>query len=643
MATGTLVQKDDKQYAPSAQQVEAWNFYGWAGPTPKVTASATANRPAVNVPSQAVGEVRYVVGWMADQMTRMAWQVVIDGNPDWTLELPDKTRVSTAPDPSLDEGDASDAQRAASAEVLDLIDWTQSAVRQITTNLFVAGEFDYIVSESESEDSPADTWQVVSVVNPARAELARNSVHRIRGLWPHPADPSEPDAPLFGVLSILQEMDWLSRLARSQSASRISTRGILGAADGLSVANGGDFWEEFNAAIAAKMADPTDVRPLMLRGAQELVEPAAGRVGGMKGLSWVIPTFPYDDRIDAQMDRLINRLAYGLPVPPEILLGMQAQSRATAFQVEENSYRAHIEPAAQHVAQVATDALQLLLPDVEVEVLPDPSELLARRHSIADTLTAWDKGLVSAPFVRDVLGIPESAAATEADLRLLLTVLSHGTAVSVPVDVGAQAAEETPVEAQGGQASPEAVAASVGGPKDDGLDTGELSDLSETLCQMDYALRLELAGATAQAVERAREAVGAQARSRSELRGAVPRSMPNSEVAASLGVVTLKDNGVPVEEIVATALTSLARWWGKRLDEAHESITTLLGKQADPGFTKEDRTLSVDLLTDLMIEHVLATLESPTLSALSPADTQRVLSVAGGTPVKEARDAGRAA
>lgn len=396
--------------APTADQRSAWEYYGIpeAGGTQQQTGSG---KSCVN----PVGEVRYIVGWAADQMSRMQWLVEIDGSRDWVLEMPDKTKVKSV---SKNPEDASQSNAAASAKILESIGWTERTVRQVTTNLYVAGELDYTAHD--------DKWRVVSVVHPDRSGLLGTATHSTRGLWPHPADPDQPDAPLFAVLPILEEMDWISKVSRSQSANRVSMRGIVGSADGLSFANGGEFWEEWDKALHARMEDPTDVGPLQIRGAAELVEPSGK---GMKGLSWVIPEFPYDERLDLRMHSLIQRLAYGLPIPPEVLLGLQAQSRATAFQVEENSYRAHIEPPAWLVAHVATQALSLLLPDKKVEVIPDPALLLARRHTTQDVKDAFDRGGVSFAYLREVLGIPETAAATAEDIALLAQI-NAGKAVT---------------------------------------------------------------------------------------------------------------------------------------------------------------------------------------------------------------------
>lgn len=587
----------------SVQQTKAWAYYGFPG-------LARASRDGKGI--SPIGEVRYVVGWAADQMSRMRWGVLIDGSTDWTITLPDGSTVRSKPDEN--DADAAESHASASAQVMDLVGWTPTTVRQITTNLYVAGELGYS-AVPDPKNQEKDTWQVVSVVRPDRDDITKAATHTIRGLWPHPADPETPDAPLFGVLPLLEELDWLSKLARSQSASRIGMRGVIGAADGLSVANGGEFWTEFERSIQTRMEDPTNVSPLMVRGAAELVEPAGS---GMKGLSWVVPDFPFDDRVGEQTQSVIQRIAYGLPIPPEILLGLQASSRAVAYQMEENSYRAHIEPSAQLVARIGEDAIRLLLPGRDIEVVPDPTDLLARRHSVQDVKDAYDRGLVSGAYVREVLDIPETAAATAADLALLEQVNSK--------TVAAAATDPATVAAQ------EPVTAAVGGPDDARLTADELDKLGIELAHIDHSLMMELAGATVQAVDRARDKVGARARTFEVLRKntALSRDVPNSLVVATVGMQTMTDLGIPVADIVAESLVSLGQWWQTRASKAQMTVTALLGVDAAPAFTDTDVRLSADLLVDVTASHVLATIESVEASPV-PSDARvSVLTALGG-------------
>lgn len=503
-------------------QLKAWGYYGAGavggtpmGPRPY---GARAHSP------EPVGEVRYIVGWAADQMSRMQWDVLVDGSANWELELADKSVISSTPGDKNGPGDYSHS--ASSKAVLKSIGWTNRMVRLVTTNLYVAGELFYVHVD--------DKWKTLAVIHPNQREIFDKADYIVRGLWPSPVADDEPDAPLFGVLSILEDMDWLARLSRAQSANRVSMRGILGSADGLSFAGGGDFWSEWDDAIRKKMEDPTDVGPVHLRGAQELVKPeASGR--GMGGLSWVVPDFPYDARIEGRMESMIHRLSYGLPIPPEILMGLSAQSRATAFQVEENSYRAHIEPPAHIVAQVATDVLSTLFPDIDIEVVPNPTLLLAKRSTVQDVKDAYDRGEVSGNYLREVLDIPATAAPSEEE-----RARRQGDVIGIDKEEGGHSpTTETPRQraARADREDPS------GTPADQKSVSPEV--LAEWRGRIDVAMF------------RARDRLGAKARTHKSLRDSVPPTFENEQVPHYLGREVLESANIDVAGMVSDSFSFL--------------------------------------------------------------------------------------
>lgn len=543
------------------QQISAWGYYGAYGAAQAVAATPKQTvYGAVACGHEAVGEVRYIVGWAADQMSRMQWDVYVDGSADWELELNNGVTVISG-----GKGEKDHPHSKASAQVLNSIGWTSSMVRLITTNLYVAGELFYVFVDNE--------WQVVSVIHPDQADIFKRAKHVVRGLWPSPIDPTQPDAPLFGVLSILDDMDWLARLSRSQSANRVGMRGILGSADGLNFASGGDFWTEWDAALRAKMQDPTDVGPVHLRGAKELVEPmASGR--GMGGLSWVVPDFPYDARIEGRMEALIHRLAYGLPIPPEILLGLSAQSRATAYQVEENSYRAHIEPPANIVAQIATDVLNTMFEDIEIMVKPDPTLLLAKRSTVQDVKDAYDRGEVSGDYLREVLGIPGHAEPSPEERER-----RRGETIGVDQEEGGHSpTTETPRQRAAR------------------ADREDPSGAPATEKALDPTVLAEWRGKIEVAAFRARDRLGAKARTHKALREILPPDLPNDEVAACLGLSVLESAGVDAASVVSDSLLFLG-----------------------------PRSCAGDNLVDSLTEHVLENLDNDDPVRLKDAELTKLL------------------
>ena len=568
----------------TADQIAAWRFYG-----------ASGGRDGVK--GGRVGEVRYVAGWMSDQTARLDWRVSIgEGGETWRLTLPDGTELAS----DATEGDAGAATHPlnASRRLLDAIGWDERTTRQVTVNLFVAGELHYGFDAQES------VWRVVSVIRPDRDRMLRRMSLVTRIIWAHPADPDAPDAPLFGVLGILDDLVWLNRQSRSQSASRAGTRGVVGVSDQMTTAAGASgeaFWSDFEASLARAMDDPSDVSPVGLIGPTELVEPAAGGKG-MKGLSWVIPDFPYDDRLDQREAGMIRRLSQGLPIPPEVLLGMQAQSRATAFQVEESAYRAHVEPFALLVADGAEKVLTQLLPDVgPLKITPDSTALLARRHSVSDALEAFDRGAVGYDYLRQVMAIDPSAAMTEADLSWFQRIQAAKAA----------GRRETAITDPGVVAADEAVTAAADpGPDETAAD--EL--LAELLDAIDTAALLELVGASEQVVDRALSRMGARARSSSTLRRLIPEALTDAEAARQIGPDALSGVGIDVPAAIAAAITPALTWWTGRLAQAQQSAADLL---AECGvaleFAPDAGTQSVEKLRAVLSEGIFTAVEPEAL------------------------------
>lgn len=651
---------DDVELSASEEQMQAWGFYG----IPRGAKRAVGSK----APSQAVGEVRYVIGWMADQMVRMGWRVLIDESEDWTLALPDGERVTS--NPEQDDADEPDHPANASRKILGAVGWDDQSTRLVTTNLFVAGELWYIAEQKAG----AETWSCVSMIDAKLKDRVKAAGLGVRGLWPHPADSTSPDAPLFGVLGILDDMLWLTRLERSQSANRVGMRGIVGVSDELKIAgpNGGEsenFYADFEAALTRPMDDPEDVGPVILRGATSLVKPEGD---GMAGLSWLIPEFPYDERIDERLAKAVQRLAYGLPIPPELLLGMQAQSRATAFQVEEAGYRAHVEPAAWIVAQVPQDALAQVLPDVgAIQIVPDPTAILARRVTTQNAFDAFDRGAIGEDYLREVLGIPARAEpeATEAAseelpqdpavtmafqliekapslfssvglgeiIRQIQEVLD-GNPEAAKVELPSEdeppaddAPDAAPVEDDPATAAAdEAVNAAVPMPPGEGDDappateTRDDTRLGEMLYRIDEQLLAELVAASELAVVKAQERIGAAIRSSKDMRAQIPADLSNDEVAVQVGADALGGLGIDASKIVPAAIASTLSWWRKRLARAQADTAAVLEQVGAPlEFSTNSATDSERELAEILTAAVF------TPNALTAGTLRQVLMTAG--------------
>lgn len=520
-----------------------------------------------NHTAHGVGELRFGVGWLSQQVARLGWHVEIDG-----------VRIK--------------AEQA--KEYVGLVCDRQST-EQVSANLALFGELAYAaypatklpVIDGAVPVDPAlvtpggpiyagsgDTrWRVVSVVDDDRDALLTQASLYVIGLKPSPIDPLLPDAPVAGVLDALAEIEQLSALSKAQTRNRLQTVGILGVASELSISaadmphnapdsmvatDTDDFAQMLQDAISKQVENPeeTGAIPILIRAPAEMLES-----GGWA--SWLQMSHSYDEVLAQRLDKAIQRLAWGLPMPTEVLLGMSASNRAVAFQIEEAGYKEHVEPFALATGQVYASALQrvLDLPETSVvKFIPDPTELLARQHSVEDAITAWNLGLVSAKWVRSVLGIDEEHAPTAEDLALLLAVQGNSG--------------EQPTGATGGQRPGEPHTKDGSGQTPiDGEPTEGAVPSTEPVAA---AMAAALAAAIQMSVIRAREKVGAKVRTavRSDdyVTGMI-NGVTNTEVAVALGEQVV-DAAIDVEGTIFEAVEGLCQWWLEYLEREDRAAST---------------------------------------------------------------------
>ena len=319
-----------------------------------------------------------------------------------------------------------------------------------------------------------------------------------------------------------------------------------------------DFAEMLEDAISRQVEDPetTGAIPILIRAPAEMLES-----GGWA--SWLQMSHSYDEILMNRLDKAIQRLAWGLPMPAEVLQGMSASNRAVAFQIEEAGYKEHVEPFALATGQVYASALSrvLDLPETSVvKFIPDPTALLARQHSVEDAITAWNMGLVSAPWVRSVLGIPEEFAPSPEDIALLLAVQGSNP-------------QDQPTAANGGQRPGETAT------KDGSRETPIDGEPTEGSRPSSEPVAAALAAAIQMSVFRAREKVGAKVRTAvrsDEFVTEAINGVRNDEVAAALGEQVVSA-AIDVRSTVCEAVDGLAQWWGEYRDlSSDDQSTTVL-------------------------------------------------------------------
>jgi hypothetical protein len=547
----------------------------------------------------AVGEVRYVLGWVAEQVGRLEWKVLVDGKPVENDELIKQVA-------------------------------NEYASVMIATNLLVAGELWYAAFDRSELDGLARdlnvaegirdmrqalrdlafslprtetaTWLPISTVFPTRDQVLGRAKLKARAVWSHPANPARPDPPLFGVLDVLEEIEQLQDLAYAQNNSRVIQLGFLEVAKEYSFIgedNGSDFHTRMQAAIAARMADPRGT------GGEPISVTAPGELVG-KGIYHTKVEVDPDNQLEAKMRFAIQRLAFGFPVPPEILLGMTSTNRATAYQIEESTYKSHIEPVAKIVGRLYAVAAAQLIDgeDPIVEVIPDPTNLLARQSSVPDLQWAYIRGLINRAVVLRAMGInPDdpSTEATDEDIERLL-LLNRNTRTG-------QRGDDAPEPDAADQPGITAAAALA-------LESDvDLDELTARFSRIDEDLLLSLRTATARDVQVAFQRLGATCRSKLRQRGpeaSDPYSaVTNAQLPLTLGTSGVRELGLDPEAALRGAFSDLVTWWrDSALPQAEEALRALvlpLGATLPP--LNGQATTSADVLLQGLVTWGLEQLE----------------------------------
>lgn len=336
------------------------------------------------------------------------------------------------------------------------------------TQLTVGG-IGWLVVEPASDDPLADTlddWNVYSgdeirSTNSGDVEV-RIADREWRPLHPnalvvkvwrkHPRRQWEPDAPTRAALPILREIDLLQKHIHATAQSRLAGAGILAIPTEAVFPPG-------QGPQASQQVDPDDenltapedsfvdtlidamTTPLADRGSAAAVVPLVVKVPGdlvdkMKHLTFATP---FDDRVQDLLQQAIKRLALGLDIPPEVLLGVAGVNHWSAWQVAEEAITLHIEPMSEMVVNALT--IGFLHPALEAEGY-DPSEvtiwydtaaLRTKPDKTKSAIEAYDRIEISGASLLRELGMnPEDIPSYDEKRERLLLKVASGAPTLAP-------------------------------------------------------------------------------------------------------------------------------------------------------------------------------------------------------------------
>lgn len=247
----------------------------------------------------------------------------------------------------------------------------------------------------------------------------------------------EPDSSMVGIADPIEELLILQRLVRSASRTRLNA-GLLFMPDGIVVAGatasepdedgdqvldpGGEFVAELMDAMITPVSDEgaaNAVVPLVVTGPGDLGAQIKHQTFERSSDSWLV------DR----QERALERILQGLDVPKEVVTGLANVKFANAIVIDENLYRANIEPLCLMLVDALAQAY--LRPTLRargfdeadldrITVWYDPSEIVTRPSKDQDATAGYDRYLLSPGAWRREHGFADTDAPSEAELAFML-------------------------------------------------------------------------------------------------------------------------------------------------------------------------------------------------------------------------------
>ena len=604
---------------------------------------------------RAVPGVAFAAGFKGNAMSRVRLYPGIVVDPDEPpVALADAIGEEGVTKPLADAADEEMGRLAASADGMPGI------MRGFAVNLEITGEANLVGRPLDDplaiEDEEWGVYSSSNVSTKGRGDAARVLVQEREGgkpvelppeaffarIWRRdPQWPGDAWCNMRSVLDVCEELVIWYRVFRAIAKSG---------------ANGGilKFPSELDLEALAKAGDPdsdagdlTELQRSYLEHVTQSIETDDSASAAMPWLldgagdrlaqvEWINTARRLDEKALDRIDALKGELAHGLDLPVEVIKGLGDSNHWSSWQIEDSTWKAHVEPTAAIIASGLTTAF--LRPGLVEEfgadlarrvVLGiDPSALVARPNRGADARDAYAVGEISGDALRRYLGMAETDAPDDeerlrryamdrgigsADLTALLMnrTVTEDDPIPLPSETaavareavdggGAPAEPDTPAE-EGGDpipatlparalaaaSPPEPAALTAAGEGDEDDDPWEALALlllgieSTLMVRLVVAASDDLADALRRAGSRLRTAAQGDPEAREQLRG-----VPAEEVPRTLGLAVAAELA-DVDRLLDGAFEQLRERWGTWVAAAQGQVADLFERSVssapDPG------------------------------------------------------------
>lgn len=408
----------------------------------------------------------------------------------------------------------------------------------------------------------------------------------------HPQFTWLPDSPMRPVLGLFEELALLQLAVGARAKSRAAGQGILlraaeltwGSPDGQNddSPQTDRVAQRLQEAIVRPISNPGSAAaaaPIILEAPADMIRDDS--VMRHITLSNPLETYPEENL----RTELIRRIAIGLDLPPEILLGMADANHWTAWQIDEQTWSAHLQPIVQQLCDdlgatfLRPLARQESQPDADkLVVFYDADEVVSHpdRSNAAKELNK--AGLLSAEKTLEVNGFTEADRMGDDEHQEWLAIQLRDKSFLV----GTEADMEGPVES-------ETVDKTMPEPEDSALSEEDAAAATVV------ASANRVCGAAELALERCRELAGSRLVSMARKPSGCPdcaervKGMPNSLVASAFGVEQIAGLSATPAALVAGGADTFQRaveQMGVGKPEARK-MALMVEKQAADTLTSE--------------------------------------------------------
>lgn len=382
------------------------------------------------------GELAYSAHWMGNSLSRATIYVadVVDGQPAGPTEDP---RAKAAADGLLG-GPAHAAQILASLGV----------------HLTIPGDV-YVIGESPEDGGP-DKWLTASTTElkysnkkwtldqgEGKRALDMERTVLIRVWQSHPRKRWEAYSPTKSVLPVLSELEQLSQRVAADLDSRLAGAGILAIAKGITLPPLPDEVKARYPGLSPLAAMLTDamITPLGDRSDASAVVPIILEIPGDnvgEKIKWINFFTDLQKEVQEAREKAIRRMALGMDMEPEALLGLGGINHWGAWQISESGVQLHIEPKLLTIASALNESFYRpnlvddgLDPD-KFCLWYDTSDLTTRPDQSGNAKVAHDAGELKGEALLRYLGLDANDRATPEDkaARLLQKIAETNPAAA---------------------------------------------------------------------------------------------------------------------------------------------------------------------------------------------------------------------